>query len=172
MCCLLTLFCFQVSAIDSFPLSHSRYVVTAFITRAPACCENKIEKIVFQLAVHDGASCICRDYWTDTQEAVAVWAVAVYFNTPKCITKKAGQSIFTKILSICISCGELLIFSQHLSMCIQGKLFSLLLPKNSSMCITRGELFIFCTTSVSVRHNGSCCRFLHKIWQCASWLYL
>ena len=45
VCCLLTLFCFQVLAIDSFPLSHSRYVVTAFITRAPACCENKIVKL-------------------------------------------------------------------------------------------------------------------------------
>ena len=54
VCCLLTSFCFQVLAIDSFPLSHSRYVVTAFITCAPACCENKIVKIVFQLAVHDG----------------------------------------------------------------------------------------------------------------------
>ena len=52
LCCLLTSFCFQV--IDSFPLSHSRYVVTAFITCAPACCENKILKIVLQLAVHDG----------------------------------------------------------------------------------------------------------------------
>ena len=39
---------------DSFPLSHNKYVVTAFITRAPACCENKIVKIVFQLAIHDG----------------------------------------------------------------------------------------------------------------------
>ena len=114
-----------------------------------------------------GTSCICHDCRTDTQGAVAV-----LFNTSKGITEKAGQFIFTKILWMCISCGELLIFSQHLSMCIPGKLFSLFLPKicpcasreescsffvqHLLVCIIGEAVADFYTKSGNVHHDCTC----------------
>ena len=167
VCCLLTSFCFQVLAIDSFPLSHSRYVVTAFITRAPACCEIRLW------------NCLpISSTWRVLQAYTMIVGqtngeLLQFYSAHLSTSQRRLVSLFSQKFCRCaLAVENCSFFSQDPSMCIPGKLFSLFLPENSSTRITWGELFIFCTTYISVHHRGSCGRFLHKIWQRASWLYL